>query len=65
MYLTVYLVMSLPKLLYIHRIYMVVANPNYQDQACICTRMCVCLHAHTLTLVGMRMYLHACEDRRH
>jgi hypothetical protein len=28
-YMTVHLVISLPKLLYIHRIYMVLANPNY------------------------------------
>jgi len=27
-YMTVYLVISLPKLPYIHRIYMVLANPN-------------------------------------
>jgi len=28
-YMTVYLVISLPKLPYVHRIYMVLANPNY------------------------------------
>ena len=28
-YMTVYLVISLPKLPYIHRIYMVLANPTY------------------------------------
>jgi len=34
LYMTVYLVISLPKKLYIHRIYMVLANPNN-----ICTHM--------------------------
>ena len=28
-YMTVYLFISLPKIPYIHRIYMVLANPNY------------------------------------
>jgi len=31
-YMTVYLVISLPKLPYIHRIYMILANPNYFRQ---------------------------------
>jgi len=29
-YMTVYLVVSLPELAYIHRIYMVLANPTYK-----------------------------------
>ena len=29
-YMTVYLVISLPKILYIHRIYMVLANPTHK-----------------------------------
>ena len=33
-YMTVYLMISLPKILYIHRIYMVLANPTY---VCLCT----------------------------
>ena len=41
-YMTVYLVISLPKIQYIHRMYMVLANPNYmmtiskQNQHCDC-----------------------------
>ena len=33
-YMTVHLVISLPKLPYIHRIYMVLSNPNYMLACC-------------------------------
>jgi len=38
-YMTVYMVISLPKTPYIHRIYMVLANPIY---VLLCARVCVC-----------------------
>jgi len=45
-YMTIYLVISLPKLPYIHRIYMVLANPKY---VCMCVRTCVCGNTRVLT----------------
>ena len=41
-YMTVYLVISLPKIPYIHRVYMVLANPMY---VCACVYVCVCVYA--------------------
>jgi len=34
-YMAVYLVISLPNVPYMHRIYMVLANPIYKQQACM------------------------------
>jgi hypothetical protein len=41
-YMTVYMVNSLPKIPYTHRIYMVLANPNY---VCGGGELCTCVHA--------------------
>ena len=51
-YITVYSVISLPKIPYIHRIYMVLANPTHA--ACMCTHMFLhrtyhCMHTRTHT----------------
>jgi len=57
-YKTVYLVISLPKIPYIHRIYMVLANPSNEP----CT---VCVSGHVVyvpgrTLRSMAVFCHAC-----
>jgi hypothetical protein len=38
-YMTVYLVISLPKIPYIHRIYMVLANPIHMLPTIMCTQV--------------------------
>jgi hypothetical protein len=40
---TVYLVISLPTIPYIHRIYMVLANPMYVSKS-VCVNFCACVH---------------------
>ena len=71
-YLTVYLVISLPKIPYVHRIYMVLANPiNEQCDECVCMLMgtmcsvlCAhrsqtrCKHAHVVTYVRAHTHIH-------
>jgi hypothetical protein len=37
-YMTIYLMISLPKIPYIHRIYMVLANPNHVPYLCVGTQ---------------------------
>jgi len=59
-YMTVYLVISLPKIPYIHRIYMVLANPTYMY---ICTYVwCTCAqstwqrnYCHVSAVYGVRI----------
>jgi len=40
LYITVYLVISLPKIPCIHRMYMVMANPKYEQKATLCLLKC-------------------------
>jgi hypothetical protein len=46
--LTVYLMISLQKTLYIHRTYMVLANPVH-----VCVRVCGCVHVMALSILLM------------
>ena len=53
-YMTVYVVIPLPKIPYIHRIYMVLANPTYKHQ-CRTTRL---FASGDFLLIPCRLYLH-------
>jgi len=44
---TVYLVTSLPKMLYVHRIYMVLANPTYDGVNSVCVEINIKDDIHT------------------
>jgi hypothetical protein len=58
-YMTVYFVISLPKSPYIHRIFMVLANPT---NMCLCVRLCasVCVCVRVCMCVYVRACMRVC-----
>jgi len=57
-YMTVYLMISLPNIPYIHGIYMVLANPTHTPQPCAISPAIVCLNSkciHPCNFAGERV----------
>jgi hypothetical protein len=55
---TVYLVISLPNVPYVNRIYMVLANPTYvRVCVCMCVRLRACVRVHMIKSVKQVYYM--------
>ena len=66
-YMTVYLVISLPKIPYIHRIYMVLANPSYTQlyNNDVFTSVAPSLRVYQYQQINSILYLHTELLQRH